>query len=152
MGATDARSDARPPDIVWGAVCAGACAAVAATALAGAGALYFAQNGMWWIAVWGTGFVFAAAAWAGFRAREPEPLNGAFIAVLYCAALIVLYFAGEGLAVLPDPLPGLPRGDSTFFFVWPLALLAAATMGAMLGGRRWRRRPPGRGRRDEHAA
>lgn len=144
MSAADARNagPARPPDIAWGAVWLGYCAALTATWIAAGWGLFFGARGMWWIAGCGAGFLFAAGLWAGCRARDAEPLNGAFIAVLYYATLIFAYFVGEFFAVLPDPLPGLPRGDSTFFFVWPLAQLAAATAGAVLGGS-WARRRPG---------
>jgi cation transporter-like permease len=45
---------------------------------------------------------------------------------------------------VPDPLPGLATGDSTFFFLWPLLILAAGVAGSILGGRvatRSERRP-----------
>jgi len=72
-------------------------------------------------------------------------LNGAFIAVFYFSIAAAAIFGGEFLGVLPDPLPGLPRGDSTFFFVWPLEQLAAGTVGAAAGG--WlRQRMDARGR------
>ena len=136
MCAADTRRSGAPhsPDIAWRAVWLGYGAALVATLIATGWGLYFAGAGMWWVAGWGTGFLFAAGFWAGYRARDPEPLNGAFIAVLYCATLILVVFAGEFFVLLPDPLPGLPRGDSTFFFVWPLAQLAASTLGAVLGG------------------
>ena len=76
----------------------------------------------------------------GYRARTAEPLNGAFIAVFYFGTAALVIFSAEFLGVLPDPLPALPRGDSTFFFVWPLEQLAAGTLGAMLGGWLWERR------------
>ncbi len=131
----------RPADIAWGAVWVGYGSALIATAAVAGWGLLFGGRGLWWIAAWSGGLLFAAGLWAGWRARDPEPLNGALIAALHCATLIAVYFTGEFLAVLPDPLPGLPRGDSTFFFVSPLAFLAAATIGAVLGGSRARRRP-----------
>lgn len=142
MSAADTRSAGQPPppDIAWGAVWLGYCAALIATLIVAGWGLFFGSRGMWWVAGWGTAFLFAAGFWAGYRARDAEPLNGAFIAVFYCAALIVVVFGGEFFALLPDPLPGLPRGDSTFFFVWPLAQLAASTVGAILGGALARRR------------
>ncbi len=135
------RAESKPPsDIAWGAVWMGYGAALVATAAIAAWALLLGGRGLWWIASCCGGLLFAAGFWAGWRARDPEPLNGALIAALFCATLIAVYFAGEFLAILPDPLPGLPRGDSTFFFVSPLALLAAATVGAIVGGNRGRRR------------
>ncbi len=131
----------RAADIAWGAVWIACGAALMATLAVAGWGLAFGGKGLWWSVAWSGGLLFAAAFWAGRRARDPEPLNGALIAALYCATLIAVYFAGEFLAVLPDPLPGLPRGDSTFFFVSPLALLAAATVGAVLGGSLARRKP-----------
>lgn len=124
----------RTPDIAWQAVCAGYAIALLGTLAAGGGGVVFAAKGMWWVAAWGTVFLFAGALAAGFLAKTAEPLNGAFVAVFYFATAALGVFVGEFLAVLPDPLPGLPRGDSTFFFVWPLAQLAGGTLGAAVGG------------------
>ncbi len=121
-------------DIAWRPVFAGFTLALLGTLLVGGWGLAFAGRGMWWVANWGLAFLLAAGALAGYLARSSEPLNGAYIAVLYFGTATLAIFAGEFLGILPDPLPGLPRGDSTFFFVWPLAQLAAATLGAMLGG------------------
>ena len=110
-------------------------------------AFSFAGKGTWWAANIGTLWLFCGAVVTGYRARTVEPLNGAFIAVLYFGTAALVIFSAEFLKVMPDPLPGLPRGDSTFFFVWPLAQLAASTLGAMLGGWLWARR--NRRRRDE---
>ena len=96
--------------------------------------LFFANKGMWWVANWGLIFLFIGGFIASFVAKTAEPLNGAFTAVLYFATAALITFAGEFLGTLPDPLPGLPRGDSTFFFVWPLGQLVAATLGTVLGG------------------
>ena len=121
-------------DIAWPAVGLGYAVALGGT-LAAALLGLWAGKGMWWVANWGALSLFIGAAAAGFAARSAEPLNGAYIAVLYFGTVVLVVFAGEFLGVLPDPLPGLPRGDSTFYFVWPLEQLAAATLGAMAGGR-----------------
>jgi hypothetical protein len=131
---------ARNADIAWRAVCAGYAIAVLGTLAMGGGGILFATKGMWWVAVWGTLSLFFGALAAGIFARTAEPLNGAFIAVFYFATVALTVFVGEFLAVLPDPLPGLPRGDSTFFFVWPLAQLASGTLGAVVGGWLYARR------------
>ena len=127
-----------PRDIAWSAVWLGYALALAGTLAAAGWGLVVAGKGMWWVTNWGALLLFIGAAAAGFAARTPEPLNGAYIAVLYFGSVTLVVFAGEFLGVLPDPLPGLPRGDSTFYFVWPLEQLAAATLGAMAGG--WLRR------------
>ena len=121
-------------DIAWPAVGLGYAVALGGTLAAAGLGLSTAGKGMWWVANWGALSLFIGAAAAGFAARTAEPLNGAYIAVLYFGTVTLAVFGGEFLGVLPDPLPGLPRGDSTFYFVWPLEQLAAATLGAMAGG------------------
>jgi hypothetical protein len=121
-------------DVAWRAVLAGYAIALVGTAITGGWGFAFGGHGMWWLANWGIGFLFAGGACAGYHAKSFEPLNGAYIAVFYFGTATLAVFAGEFLRILPDPLPGLPRGDSTFFFVWPLAQLIAATLGAMFGG------------------
>ena len=134
-------------DIAWSAVWTGFAIALLGTLAAGTWAFAFAGKGTWWAANIGTLCLFCGAVVTGYRARTVEPLNGAFIAVFYFGAVALVIFSAEFLRVLPDPLPGLPRGDSTFFFVWPLEQLAAGTLGAMLGGWLWARR--NQRRRDE---
>ena len=55
----------------------------------------------------------------------------------------VVIFGGTWAGKLPDPMPGLATGDSTFFFLWPLLILAAGVVGSIVGGRvvRSERRP-----------
>ena len=127
-------------DIAWAAVWTGFAIALLGTLAAGTWAFAFAGKGTWWAANIGTLCLFCGAAVTGYRARTAEPLNGAFIAVFYFGAVALVIFSAEFFRVLPDPLPGLPRGDSTFFFVWPLAQLAAGTIGAIVGGVLSRRR------------
>lgn len=121
-------------DIAWSAVWLGYALALGGTLAAAGWSLFLAGKGMWWVANSGAICLLLGAAAAGFAARTPEPLNGAYIAVFYFGTVALAVFTGEFLGVLPDPLPGLPRGDSTFYFVWPLEQLAAATLGAMAGG------------------
>lgn len=121
-------------DIAWKRVFIGYGIAVLGTLLLGASGLFLANMGTWWLANWGLGSLLAGGLIAGFLAKTSEPLNGAFIAALYFATTMLIIFVSEFLGLLPDPLPGLPRGDSTFFFVWPLEQLVAATLGAVLGG------------------
>ena len=124
----------RDRDVAWAAVWTGFAIALLGTLAAGTWAFTFAGKGTWWAANLGTLSLFCGALFTGWRARTAEPLNGAFIAVFYFSTATLVIFSGEFLGVLPDPLPGLPRGDSTFFFVWPLEQLIAATLGSMLGG------------------
>ena len=127
-------------DIAWAAVWTGFAIALLGTLAAGTWAFAFSGKGTWWAANIGTLCLICGAVVTGYRARTAEPLNGAFIAVFYFSTATLVIFGGEFLGVLPDPLPGLPRGDSTFFFVWPLAQLAAGTIGAIVGGVLARRR------------
>lgn len=120
-------------DITWDAVWIGYLVAMLGTLMLGGGLFWLYQN-VWWLAFTGLGMLFVGGWVAGWRARTAEPLNGAFIAVLYFSATVVALFGGELTGWLPDPLPGLPRGDSTFFFIWPLGQLVASTLGAVLGG------------------
>ena len=127
-------------DIAWAAVWTGFAIALLGTLAAGGWAFAFAGKGTWWAANIGTLCLFCGAVVTGYRARTAEPLNGAFIAVFYFGTAALVIFSAEVLKDMPDPLPGLPRGDSTFFFVWPLAQLAAGTIGAVVGGVLARRR------------
>lgn len=141
------RAQGRPGrDVAWRAVWSGFAIALAGTLMVGGSGLAFAGQGMWWVAYCGVASLFGGGVAAGWLARTAEPLNGAFIAVFYFGTVALTVFVGEFLAVLPDPLPGLPRGDSTFYFVWPLEQLAAGTLGAMLGGWMWNRRNKGKAR------
>lgn len=121
-------------DVAWAAVWTGFAVALLGTLATGTWAFAFAGKGTWWAANIGTLCLFCGAIVTGWRAGTAEPLNGAFVAVFYFGAAALAIFGGEFLRVLPDPLPGLPRGDSTFYFVWPLAQLASATLGAVAGG------------------
>jgi len=120
-------------DITWDAVWIGYLIAMLGTLMLGGGLFWIYQN-VWWLAFAGLGMLFVGGWVAGWQARSAEPLNGAFIAVLYFSATVVALFGGELTGWLPDPLPGLPRGDSTFFFIWPLGQLVSSTLGAVLGG------------------
>lgn len=127
-------------DVAWAAVWTGFAIGLLGTLAAGTWVFAFAGKGTWWAANAGSLCLFCGAVVTGYRARTAEPLNGAFIAVFYFGTVALAIFSAEFLKVMPDPLPGLPRGDSTFYFVWPLEQLAAGTLGAMAGGWLWARR------------
>ncbi|MBI2912255.1 MAG: hypothetical protein HYY05_08930 [Chloroflexi bacterium] len=126
----------KPPmrDVHWRAVGLGYAASAAATLVL---ALLTATwgPGAWGIALSGTVFLLLAGLAAGALARSAEPLNGALIGILYLGTFALIMFVGSATDTLPDPLPGLEVGDSTFFFAWPLAQILVPTLGAMLGGR-----------------
>ena len=62
-------------------------------------------------------------------------VNGALMAILYNLSVAIFFFVGSFLEVLPEPLPGLPQGDSTFFFAWPLAQFVIGIVSAIVGSR-----------------
>lgn len=120
-------------DVHWRGVAIGYGVSVGGTLLLG-GLLLLWDRNVWWMAIGGGAALLIGGFIAGLRATQPEPLNGAFLAALYFVTVVMALFVGTALEALPDPLPGLPIGDSTFFFVWPLTQLAAAVAGSLLGG------------------
>ncbi len=109
---------------------------VAGTALLG-GILLALLDNVWWLTLSGLLSLFGGGLYLGWQKREPEPLHGTLLAVIYFGLVVGFLFGGELAEKLPDPLPGLPRGDSTFFFVSPLLMLVGSVAGSVLGGR-WR--------------
>jgi hypothetical protein len=88
----------------------------------------------WWLAWIGVASLFVSAFLVARLSGTGELLNGAMIALLYFAAVAIVYLVGQAFELLPDPLPGLPADDSTFFFVWPLTQIVAGTLGSFIGG------------------
>lgn len=107
---------------------------VAGTAILG-GMLFLLQQNVWLMALGGMVSLLAGGAYLGRKSGEPEPLYGTLLAVLYFGMVAAILFGGELAEALPDPLPGLAIGDSTFFFVTPLIMLVASVLGSVLGGR-----------------
>lgn len=120
--------------VPWREVGFGLVLSLAGTALAG-GALVLLQGNVWWLALAGVLALVGGGAFVGWRRGEGEPLYGALLAVLYYGVVVAVLFVGTLTDWLPDPLPGLAIGDSTFFFVWPLLQLVGAVAGAVVGGR-----------------
>lgn len=100
------------------------------------GVLFLWQQNVWWIAVAGALSLFSGGFYISRASGVSEPLFGTLLAILYYAAVVGILFGGTLTEVLPEPLPGLGVGDSTFFFVWPLLQLAAAVSGNAAGGLR----------------
>ncbi len=128
------RAEDKIVDVHWGSVWIGYGIAVAGTLVLGAVA-FWATYLVSHIALGRAVALYLGGAIAARRLRAAQALNGAFIGLLYFAATVAVIFSGVMTERLPDPLPGLPLGDSTFFFVWPLAQVLASTLGAILGGR-----------------
>lgn len=120
-------------DIHWRGVWIGLAISLAASLAAGL-PLTVLSGSVWWLAAASVLGLFGGALVAARLARSGEPLNGATIVLLYFFALALIYFPGQALEVLPDPLPGLPADDSTFFFVWPIAQIVFGTAGSLVGG------------------
>ena len=122
-------------DIRWRAVGAGYFIGVLVTLVAGVPLLVFAESS-WLLAGAGLGGLliggFATGRMAG---AQIALINGALMGILYYFTTALSFFAGSFLQLLPEPLPGLPQGDSTFFFAWPLAQFVASVLGAVLGSR-----------------
>lgn len=114
-------------------------ASVAGTIALGVPPLLLRDN-VWWLALASVPSLLAAGFLLGWRAREPEPLYGAVLGALYFGIVAGVLFGAELAEALPDPLPGLATGDSTFFFVWPLVILVMSFVGSVVGGRTAARR------------
>lgn len=104
------------------------------TLLVGAYLLIILDN-VWWGAAAGVAALFGGGLYVGDRTGEPEPLYGSMLAAGYFVVVVIVIFAGTALEQLPDPYPGLQVGNSTFFFVAPLLLLAGAVAGTIAGAR-----------------
>ncbi len=122
----------------WRKVLAALSLSLAGTVILG-GVLFALQQNVWWIAGASALSLLGSGAYLGFAARESEPLYGTLLAILYFGLVVATLFGGALADALPDPLPGLGVGDSTFFFVWPLLQLAAGVIGSIIGGRLARR-------------
>lgn len=120
----------------WGHLWSALAISVVGTAVVG-GVLFLLQQNIWWLAVGGLLSLFSASLYLGRRTHEPEPLYGVVLAVLYFGLVVGILFGGELAEALPDPLPGLAIGDSTFFFVSPLLMLVVSVAGSVMGGH-WR--------------
>ena len=122
-------------DFHWRGIRAGAGISLLLTLVLGL-PLMIALGSVWWMAWTGVIGIFTGGLVAGRLAKTNEPLNGAMVALIYCSIIAIVYLVGQATELLPDPLPGLPQDDSTFFFVWPLAQIAAGTVGSLVGGLR----------------
>ncbi len=128
-------NQAESRDINWGAIWRGYALSLAGTLVLGLPLFLAVERNVWLIALAGSLSLFAGGFLAARRAKTSAPLNGAFVGVMYFATTTAVILVGTVVEGLPDPLPGLPRGDSTFFMAWPLVQLVASTIGALVGGR-----------------
>ena len=120
-------------DIYWRAVWSGYLVGLASTIVAGT-PLIVVMRSSWLLAFAGSAGLFSGGIIAGRRVgRQLAVVNGALMAILYNFTLALAFFIGSFLQLLPEPLPGLPQGDSTFFFAWPLGQFAIGIVGTLLG-------------------
>ncbi|MFQ5813914.1 MAG: hypothetical protein ACE5I2_12130 [Anaerolineae bacterium] len=139
-----------PRDVIWRDVWLGYGIGLLGTAILGGGIFAMLGPNMWWLAA---ASVLALLV-AGFQLTRGtgrwEGLSATLVTIVYFVTTTVILIVGMMFEILPEPLPGLPKGDSTFFFVWPLAQLASTVVGAFLG-QRWgiRRTAEVTGRWDE---
>ncbi len=122
-------------DINWGAIWRGYALSLVGTLVIGL-PLFLVERNAWLIAAAGILSLLAGGFVAARIAKTAELLNSAFVGLVYFTTFVAFIFLGAISDKLPDPLPGLPRGDSTFFMVWPLAQLLASTLGGLVASRR----------------
>jgi hypothetical protein len=121
------------PDFHWRKIWLGFGLSMAVTLVIGL-PLMTVFGSAWWLAWTGVAALFISAIIVARLAGTGEPLNGAMLALLYFAVVAIVYLVGQAFEMLPDPLPGLPADDSTYFFVWPLAQIVAGALGSVIGG------------------
>lgn len=125
----------RVNDIVWRAVWQGYFIGLAFTLAVGVPLLLVLESS-WLLGVAGLAGLMLGGFVLGNRVSPPLALvNGALAGILYNLTIALAFFAGWFFQWLPEPLPGLPQGDSTFYFAWPLAQFVVGILGAMLGSR-----------------
>lgn len=118
---------------LWPTLAVAIVISAAGTVVVGGALLAVGQN-VWLLAVAGLVSLFGGGVFLGLREGEVEPLLGALLALCYFGIVAVILFGGTLVEALPEPLPGLAIGDSTFYFVWPLLQIAAGTGGSTAGG------------------
>lgn len=125
----------RVVDIGWKAVLWGYTIGVVVTLAAGMPLLLTLESS-WMLGLIGLGGLFAGGFVVGARVGlRTAIINGALMGILYNLTVVVALFAGWFFELLPEPLPGLSQGDSTFFFAWPLMQFAVSVIGAIVGSR-----------------
>jgi len=122
-------------DVIWKDVWIGYLIGLVGTAVLGGIAFLAVGPNMWWLATASAVALLAAGFRLSRRTGRWEGLSATLVTVLYYLTATAVLIIGMMYEVFPDPLPGLPKGDSTFFFVWPLTQLISTLVGASLGAR-----------------
>lgn len=129
------RRDWQVDDIRWRAVLFGYLIGLLITLAVGVPLLLTLESS-WLLALAGLGSLLIGGFLVGGKVGPKlAPINGALLAIIYYFTVALAFFAGSFLELLPEPLPGLPQGDSTFFFAWPLAQFVVSVLSAALGSR-----------------
>jgi hypothetical protein len=128
-----------PADIHWKVVGAGYLIAAVGTIGAGIPLLVITDSS-WMLVVASLVALLGAGLVVGRRSgRQLAIINAALTGILYYFTTALALLVGWFFQWLPEPLPGLPQGDSTFFFAWPLLQLVVSVVGAILGSSTVRR-------------
>ncbi len=128
------------PNTPWKLIWIALAISILGTAVLG-GVAFAIDRNVWWIALGGAASLVVGGGYLGSRSGEAEPLYGSLLAILYFGLVLVILFGGMLTEWLPDPLPGLGIGDSTFYFVSPVLMLAAAVAASVFGGKVWQQEP-----------
>lgn len=119
--------------VPWAALAVALAWSLGSTLIVG-GFLLLILDNIWWGAAVAVAALFGGGFYVGDRTGESEPMYGSMLTAATFGVVVAVMFGGTALEVLSDPLPGLDRGDSTFFFVAPLLLLVGGVAGSIAGG------------------
>jgi len=122
-------------DVIWKDVWIGYLIGLVGTVVLGGVTFIVLGPNMRWLAAASAVALLAAGFRLSRRTGRWEGLSATLVTALYYLTATVVLIIGMMYEVFPDPLPGLPKGDSTFFFVWPLTQLVSTVVGASLGAR-----------------
>lgn len=132
-------------DILWKDVYLGFAIAILGTVVLSAG-LFAATGASMWMVVIASDIAIGFAGWRlGKKTGQWEGISAALITLFYYVLAVITLIIGWMWELVPDPLPGLPRGDSTFYFVWPLSLLICSVAGMAVGTKAGARKSVGTG-------
>lgn len=125
----------RQQDVLWKDIWLGLAITVVGTVVLSAVMFTALGASMWWLVIASD----IAIGFAGFRLGRKtgqwEGISASLITAFIFILSTIILIIGWMWELVPDPLPGLPRGDSTFYFVWPLTLLVCCVVGMALGMR-----------------
>jgi len=122
-------------DVLWKDVWLGFAITVVGTTVLSAIVFAVLEPNMWWFVI-ASGIAIGFAGFRlGWKTGDWEGISASLITLFTFLLSTLILILGWMWEFVPDPLPGLPRGDSTFYFVWPLVLLICCVVGMILGMR-----------------